>query len=43
MSCGPGSVSRVMVFSERIDTLLWLRDQLRARLQLPADALPNPC
>lgn len=32
---GAGSDRRVVVFSERIDTLLWLRDELRDQLNLP--------
>lgn len=31
---------RVVVFSERIDTLEFLRDQIRKHLKLPADAVP---
>ncbi|RCW45882.1 SNF2 domain-containing protein [Halopolyspora algeriensis] len=34
-----GSDARVVVFSERIDTLLWLREQLRSRLKLPEKAV----
>ncbi|GAA5120725.1 DEAD/DEAH box helicase [Haloechinothrix salitolerans] len=30
---------RIVVFSERIDTLHWLRDQLRSRLKLPEKAV----
>ncbi|WP_410595377.1 helicase-related protein [Amycolatopsis sp. lyj-23] len=33
------SDTRVVVFSERIDTLQWLRDELRARLKLPEKAV----
>lgn len=36
---GKDSDVRVVVFSERIDTLRWLRDELRTRLKLPAQAL----
>ncbi|WP_007023731.1 DEAD/DEAH box helicase [Saccharomonospora iraqiensis] len=34
-----GGDTRVVVFSERIDTLHWLRDELRTRLKLPAKAV----
>ncbi|MFC4003750.1 helicase-related protein [Prauserella oleivorans] len=33
------SDTRVVVFSERIDTLRWLSDELRGRLKLPAHAI----
>ncbi len=36
---GRGSENRVVVFSERIDTLLWLREQLRERTGLPDKAV----
>ena len=36
---GPGSPTRVVVFSERVHTLHWLRAELPARLGLPADAV----
>ncbi len=36
---GKGSDTRVVVFSERIDTLRWLRDELGKRLGLPAKAV----
>ncbi|HEU0088770.1 MAG TPA: DEAD/DEAH box helicase [Pseudonocardiaceae bacterium] len=36
---GRGSEIRVVVFSERIDTLLWLRDELRRRTGLPGKAV----
>lgn len=35
---GAGSDTRVVVFSERIDTLTWLREELRDALRLPAAA-----
>lgn len=34
-----GSKTRVVVFSERIDTLLWLQDELPKRLRLPSGAV----
>ena len=34
-----GSPTRVVVFSERIDTLTWLWNELPRRLKLPADAV----
>ncbi|WP_347958105.1 DEAD/DEAH box helicase [Gordonia aichiensis] len=36
---GKGSDMRVVVFSERIDTLGWLQDELRQRLKFPAKAV----
>lgn len=36
---GKGSEVRVVVFSERIQTLEWLRDELRRRLRLPERAV----
>lgn len=36
---GKGSDTRVVVFSERIDTLHWLRDNLRKHLKLPEQAV----
>lgn len=37
---GAGDDARVVVFSERIDTLRWLRDEVRRRLKLPEKAVP---
>lgn len=36
---GKGSDTRVVVFSERIQTLEWLRDELRRKLRLPDKAV----
>ena len=36
---GPRSTERVVVFAERIATLTWLAEHLRADLRLPADAV----
>lgn len=36
---GAGSETRVVIFSERIDTLTWLRAELLTRLGLPAAAI----
>ncbi|MGH3097141.1 MAG: helicase-related protein, partial [Streptosporangiales bacterium] len=36
---GNGGDTRVVVFAERIDTLQWLRDELRARTKLPDKAV----